>query len=117
MERTRVIGDALQISAYWGGGQPAVMTLRGTWEFPLRPTVVQAWEAVTLNHRVHGSIIVKELLDAGAVVKSHGDAIHHLKLLDPVIWPVSSWQIRVEHKVREGVLVTPTVGSRGTNNW
>jgi hypothetical protein len=79
-----------------GGGRPAVITWRGTWEFALRSPVIQAWEAVALKHCTHGSIIiVKELLDAGAV-KCHGGAIHHLKLLTPVIRPVSLRQIQME---------------------
>jgi hypothetical protein len=86
-----------------GGGRPAVITLRGIWEFALRSPVIQAWEAVALKHCGHGSVIVKELLDAGAVVKCHGDAIHHLKLLTPVIRPVSLRQIQMEHTIREGV--------------
>jgi hypothetical protein len=79
-----------------------VITWRGTWEFALRSPVIQAWEAVALKHRGHGSVIVKELLDAGAV-KCHGDAIHHLKLLTQVIRPVSLRQIQMEHIIREGV--------------
>ncbi|KAL2832168.1 hypothetical protein BDW59DRAFT_157626 [Aspergillus cavernicola] len=85
------------------GGRPAVITWRGTWEFTLRPPVAQAWEAVALKHHGHGSVIVRELLDAGAVVKSHGDAIHHLKLLNPVIRPVSLQQIQMEHRICSGV--------------
>lgn len=82
--------------------QPAVLTCRGTWEFTLRPPVVQAWEAVALKRGSHRFIIVEELLDAG-VVKSHGDAIYHLKFLNSVIRPVSLQQIRMEHRIREGV--------------
>jgi hypothetical protein len=78
-------------------GRPAMLTWRGTWELALRPLVVQAWEAVALKHYGPGTVLVKELLDIGAVVKSHGDAIHHLKLLTLVIQPVSLWQIRMEH--------------------
>lgn len=85
------------------GGRPAVMTWRGTWEFALRSPVIQAWEAVALKHRGHRSVIVKELLGAGAVVKCHGDAIHHLQLLTSVVRPVSLRQIRMEHIIHEGV--------------
>ncbi|KAJ5297432.1 hypothetical protein N7508_007681 [Penicillium antarcticum] len=86
-----------------GEGQPAVLTWRGTWQFTLRAPIVQAWEAVALKHCIHKSIIVEEVLDAGVVVKSHGDAIHHLKFLNLVIRPVSLHQIRMEHRIREGV--------------
>jgi len=84
-------------------GQPAVITWRGTWELTLRPLVIQAWDSVALRHRGQGHVIVKELLDAGACVKSHGDAIRHLKLSRPVIRPVSLRQIQMEHIIREGV--------------
>ena len=80
-----------------------MITWRGTWEFALRPPVIQAWEAVALKYHGRGCVIVKELLDVGAVVKSHADAIHHLKLLNRVIRPVSLCQIRMEHRIREGV--------------
>ncbi|TVY57263.1 hypothetical protein LCER1_G002821 [Lachnellula cervina] len=82
---------------------PAVITLRGTWELTLRPLVIQAWDSVALRHRGQGLVIVKELLDANACVKSHGDAIRHLKLSRPVIRPVSLRQIQMEHMIRERV--------------
>lgn len=82
-------------------GQPAVLTQRGTWRLTLQDHIVQAWEAVALKHCSHKSIIVEEMLDA-TFVKSHGDAIHHLKFLYPVI-PISLQQIRMEHRIREGV--------------
>ncbi|KAH7370890.1 hypothetical protein BKA65DRAFT_562826 [Rhexocercosporidium sp. MPI-PUGE-AT-0058] len=84
-------------------GQPAVVTLRGTWELTLRPLVVQAWDAVALRHGGQGHIIVKELLDTSVGVKSHADAIRMLNLSKPVIRPVSLRQIQMEHMVREGV--------------
>jgi hypothetical protein len=82
--------------------QPAVLSCRGTWQFTLRAPTVQSWEAVALKHCSKKLIIVEDMLDAGVAVKSHGDAIHHLKLLNPVIRPVSLHQIRMEHRVREG---------------
>lgn len=82
--------------------RPAVITCRGTWELTLRPLVIQAWDSVALRHGGQGHVIVKELLDVDAV-KSHGDAIHHLKLSRSVIRPVSLRQIQMEHLIREGV--------------
>ncbi|KAJ5778681.1 hypothetical protein N7520_001927 [Penicillium odoratum] len=79
-----------------------VLALRGTWPFALRPPIVQAWENVAPKHCSHNPIVVEEMLDAD-VIKSHGDAIHHLKFLDPVIRPISLRQIRMEHRVREGL--------------
>lgn len=85
-----------------GEGRPAVITWKGTWDFALRPPVIQAWEAVALVHRSLGSVIVKELLDP-TIVRCHGDAIYHLKLLISVIRPVSLWQTQMEHRIREGM--------------
>ncbi|BCS18667.1 uncharacterized protein APUU_11495S [Aspergillus puulaauensis] len=82
------------------GGRPAVITCRGTWEFALREPVVQAWEGVALNNHGQGCVIVKELLDNGVVIESHGDAIHHSSL---VIRPVSLQQTRMEHRIRKRV--------------
>ncbi|RYP45291.1 hypothetical protein DL768_008331 [Monosporascus sp. mg162] len=84
-------------------GRPAVITCRGTWELALRPPVIQAWDSVALRHCGRGHVIAKELLDAGACVTSHGDAIRHLKLSRPVTRPVSLQQIQMEHMIREGM--------------
>lgn len=78
-------------------GRPAVITCRGTWEFDLRPATLQAWEAVAMKRYGLGTVVSKELLDIGHIIKSHGDAIHHLKLLVSVVRPVSLWQIQREH--------------------
>lgn len=85
-------------------GRPAVITWRGTWELNLRPSVIQSWDCVSLRHRGQGHVIVEDLLDDGVSIKSHGDAIHRLKLSRPVIRPVSLRQIQMEHIIREGVL-------------
>lgn len=86
-----------------GSTQPPVITWRGTWEFAMQAPAIRAWEAVALKHRGCGSVIVKELLDVG-VIQSHGDAIHHLKFSSTVIRPVSLRQIRMEHRIRVGVV-------------
>lgn len=84
-----------------GEGQRAVITLKGTWEFDLRSPVIQAWEAVALNHCSDGFVVVRELLDA-AIIRCHGDTIQHLKLVMSVIRPVSLRQIQLEHIIRDG---------------
>lgn len=48
-------------------GGLAVITWKGTWDFALRSSVIQAWEAVALGHRSQGLVIVKELLDVAVV--------------------------------------------------
>lgn len=78
------------------------LTWRSTWDFALQPSVLQAWKEVALYHHSHVSDIVMELL-VPDTIKSHGDAIHYLKLLKPVIRPVSLQQIRLEHRIRERV--------------
>ncbi|KAF5011673.1 hypothetical protein FDECE_2248 [Fusarium decemcellulare] len=83
------------------GGQPAVVTRRGTWEFTLQPSVIQAWQAVAVKHQDIGPVFVDEVLDRDTV-KSHGDAIHYLELSGSVIRPVSLQQIRIEHQIVEG---------------
>ena len=85
-----------------GEGQPAVLTWRGTWELTLRAHVVEAWEAVAVGRCGCGCVVAGELLDAG-VVGSQGDAIHHLGFSNPVVRPVSFQQMRMEHRICEGV--------------
>ncbi|ODA78164.1 hypothetical protein RJ55_06769 [Drechmeria coniospora] len=102
----------LEVMEIWNGGKglamlfryrrperglPAVITWRGTWKLTLRRPVIEAWDSVARRHGGQGHSIAEELLDAGASVKSHGDAICRLKLSRPVIRPVSLRQIQIEH--------------------
>ena len=74
----------------------AMFTWRGTWNLPLEPHVLSAWEAVA-SERVDCKLrVVTEILDANVVITSHGDAIRYLKLLNTVVHPVSLWQIQKE---------------------
>ncbi|KUI71996.1 hypothetical protein VM1G_07776 [Cytospora mali] len=82
-----------------GGQMHAAITWRSTWDFALRPPVIQAWEAVAHKYGGRGLTINKELLDIRNDVKSHGDAIYYLKLSQLVVRPVSLQQIRTEHKI------------------
>ena len=77
-------------------GQSSKLTWRGTWAFPIQPAVVESWEAVSLNCRGSRVEILTESLSADDI-KSHGDAIHYLKLSERVIRPVSLHQIWIEH--------------------
>lgn len=87
------------------GGQTAVITRKGMWEYALGPDVIQAWEAVALEHRCSGCIIINEFNELMRVedIHSHGHAIHYLKLSNPVIRPISLLQIRIEHEIRTGI--------------
>ncbi|CRK33205.1 hypothetical protein BN1723_003902 [Verticillium longisporum] len=82
-------------------GQSVTVTLRGTSEVILRPTVAQAWEAVALRHR-HGRLEIESDSIDGSIIKSHGEAICHLKLSTQVIRPVSLRQIVKEDQLRTG---------------
>lgn len=75
------------------------ITWRSTWDFTLLDLVIPAWEVVA---RIHGGkelVVRKELLNIRGDIKSHGDAIHYLKLSNPVVRPISLQQIRSENKV------------------
>lgn len=74
----------------------AKITWRGTWDVPLEPRVVKAWQAVVFKRVDCKLQVVTEMLDADVVITSYGDAIRHLRLLNTVIHPVSLWQIQRE---------------------
>ncbi|POS78363.1 hypothetical protein DHEL01_v203244 [Diaporthe helianthi] len=100
----------LQTMGLWNGqrrlatlfqyqSRPATITWRSTWDFALLPSVIPAWEAVANYHGAAELDVKKELFRNPTVFKSHGDAIHYLKLAHPVVRPVSLQQIRMENKV------------------
>lgn len=73
----------------------AKITWRGTWDLPIEPRVLNAWQAVA-SVRVGCNLqVVTEILDA-VVITSYGDAIRCLGLLNTVVHPVSLWQIQKE---------------------
>ena len=74
----------------------AKITWRSTWDLPLEPRVLEAWQAVA-SERVDCKLqVVTEILDANVVITSYGDAIRYLMLLNTVVHPVSLWQIQKE---------------------
>ena len=76
---------------------------RGTWEWKMEPSVLQAWEAVVHQMYADGRLdFVQEWVDEAAI-QSHGDALHRLKLSGQVIRPISLQQIQREQKALEGV--------------
>ncbi|KAG8168306.1 hypothetical protein KVR01_003995 [Diaporthe batatas] len=77
----------------------AAVIWRGTWNFTLRPAVVQAWKDIAIKQGARGLVVHTERLDCGPDIKSHGDAIHKLRLSKPVVRPISLHQIRTEHNV------------------
>lgn len=83
--------------------QSALITLRGTFQLALRPTVARAWDEVALRHG-HGRIVVRSSWINADMIRSHGDALCHLGLSAQVIRPVSLRQILKEHQVRSSTV-------------
>jgi len=71
----------------------ATLTWRGTWDLELSYDVVESWKKVA-----SGSCYLRFEKEAlrDVNIRSHGDAIYHLRLPDGVIDPASLWQIRQE---------------------
>lgn len=93
--------------ALWNGGRRhacafiyrvegpfASLTWRGTWHFELDDNIVQRWQEVALAHKRRLTFVSQEPIRA--VIRSHGDAVYHLKLPCEVVHPASLWQIRRE---------------------
>lgn len=74
----------------------AKITWRSTWDLPLEPRVLKAWQAVASEWVDCKLQVVTEILDANVIITSHGDAIRYLMLLNTVVHPVSLWQIQKE---------------------
>ena len=106
----------LKTMEIWNGGEglagtfqyrsaPPSITWRGTWEHPFSPPVVQAWQAVVAKYGGDDGtdelVVVNEALNRRLVMKSHGDAIHYLKVSPSVIRPVSLQQIRLKDRTRK----------------
>lgn len=80
-------------------GQSAIITVRGTLELGLEERTTQAWNLVARQHRCNKVTTQNSLIHAD-LIRSHGDAIHHLGLLTEVVRPVSLRQILDEHEFR-----------------
>lgn len=81
------------------GGQPAIITIRGTSELALGTTATQAWDVVAHQH-FHGEVVVHTSLIDPDRIRCHGDAICQLGLLTEVTRPVSLRQILSEDRFR-----------------
>ncbi|KAL8658705.1 MAG: hypothetical protein Q9226_000819 [Calogaya cf. arnoldii] len=78
------------------GIRPAEILWRATYDLPLGISTIDDWKDVARQHDAQCDFRVsKELLDP-KLFESHGDASQLLRLLQPVICPVSAWQIRKE---------------------
>jgi hypothetical protein len=76
------------------GGAMATLTWRGTWDLELSDDVVESWKKVCCYLRVEK----EELRDVD--IRSHGDAIHHLRLPEGVIDSESLCQICREGRMQ-----------------
>ncbi|KEY65638.1 hypothetical protein S7711_07887 [Stachybotrys chartarum IBT 7711] len=81
--------------------QPAIITVRGTFELVLGSAVTQAWDAVARRHG-HDRVVVQSSSIKPSRIRCHGDAICQLELLTEVIRPISLRQILNEHELRAG---------------
>lgn len=72
----------------------ASVTWRGTWHLELSPRVVKSWQLAASKLSFTELQVKQECIQG--VIRSHGDAIYHLKLPCQVIDPASLWQIRKE---------------------
>ena len=75
-------------------GDRASVTWRGTWHLELSPLVVEPWQRAAAKLPYPELQLKHESIRE--VIRSHGDAIYHLKLPCQVIEPASLWQIRRE---------------------
>lgn len=77
-------------------GQTCTITWRGTWEFLLPASVIQAWQSLVSELSQNGMMrVIYESID-GDQVRCHGDAMLLLELPEVVIRRVSLRQIRNE---------------------
>lgn len=76
-------------------GQISTITWKGTWEFLLQPSVIQAWRSLASETSQHRMRVIYETI-GGDQVQCHGDAMLLLELPEVVIRHVSLRQIRNE---------------------
>lgn len=94
-------GFRYQYFEHGKGRLPAVITWRGTFGVQLEPRVVQSWKAVAFQRRGKRDGDFRVVVEAISRcdrrrIKSTGDAVYHLRLVNEVVRPVSLWQIRNE---------------------
>lgn len=77
-------------------GPSSTITWRGTWEFPLHASVIQAWQSLASKLSQYGMTrVIYENIDSDQV-RCHGDAMALLELPEMVIRRVSLRQIQRE---------------------
>ncbi|EHK45603.1 hypothetical protein TRIATDRAFT_317758 [Trichoderma atroviride IMI 206040] len=94
-------------------GQPCTITWKGTWEFVLQASLIQAWQAVVSGLSEHEVMrVIYESID-GDQVRCHGDGMILLELPEMVIRRVSLRQIQREQMYIP--LQSPTLNPYITN--
>ncbi|KAH6876634.1 hypothetical protein B0T10DRAFT_497825 [Thelonectria olida] len=68
---------------------------RGTWDLEFPPHLIQAWEEVVSTFTLVKMRTAKEFLDPGTI-RSHGDAVEHLQLVNAALDQASVQQIQRE---------------------
>lgn len=71
----------------------AQVVWRGTWDLDISQEALKAWEAVAALYSLELRVEHERIQE---VIRSCGDAIHHLNLPCQIIQPTSLWQMRVE---------------------
>lgn len=79
---------------YQTNGETTSITWRGSWELDLSPFVLQSWGQIAMSRRIPCLYIYRERIHEE--IKSHADAIYHLRLPVQVVDPASLWQMRQE---------------------
>jgi hypothetical protein len=74
----------------------ATLTCRGTWNLELSDDVVEAWKKVAGTPGPDRYLRFEKEVLCDVDIRSHGDAIHHLRLPHGVVDEASLWQIRHE---------------------
>lgn len=79
---------------YQTDGQTTSITWRGSWQLDLSPGLLQSWGQIVMSRRIPCLYVHREHIQAK--IKSHADAIYHLRLPIQVVDPASLWQMRQE---------------------
>ncbi|WEW59914.1 hypothetical protein PRK78_005396 [Emydomyces testavorans] len=98
----------LRIMEIWSGGRGhtssfryhtsdyfTTVTWHGVWDLQLESRVVEVWKAVALEFNRHEPRVEVYQIPKSSI-RSHGDAIEHLKLKQQILHPVSLRQVRIE---------------------
>lgn len=98
----RWLATAFQYKLAAGGGCPAVVTWRSTWEFSPSQAVLSAWEDIAIANRATGCLFVNERVNLPANA-CEMNGIRLLNLQQEVLRPISQQQARIEWAVQNNI--------------